>query len=405
MNFVIVGPALTGNKGAAAMLESSIQTLTVAYPNSEFVLLSTYPEEDAKLNTLKNLKIVSSKPLYLGLVVNPAAIAWRVLPPVRKLLLRKIPALKAYTEADMVLDQGGITFSDGREKYLLFNVATILPALVLKKKVFKCAQAIGPFKNPINRLMAKFILPKVHTIVARGKYTFSNLKKLGLKNIVLGADYAFALEFDKRKPTETSPFLDHIIFKNGRVVGISPSVVIKKYCDKNNVDYISIMAKFIDYLTENDYGVLLVPHSVRMDETKIHNNDLPLCRTIFEAINKPNKCCLIDKELSSQSLRYIIGKCDLFVASRFHAMVSSLSMGVPTMVIGWSHKYAEVLGMFDIEEWAFSYKEISYDYLVKNFENFQKKEPIIKNNINRNLPAVKKAAYKHVDFIKQGLSR
>ena len=42
----IIGSALAGNKGAAAMLESAVQTLSERLGEVEFTLLSMYPRED-----------------------------------------------------------------------------------------------------------------------------------------------------------------------------------------------------------------------------------------------------------------------------------------------------------------------------------------------------------------------
>ena len=94
------------------------------------------------------------------------------------------------------------------------------------------------------------------------------------------------------------------------------------------------MVAFIERLQERGRKVLLVPHSVRTGTEKTHNNDLPLCREIHQKLSVSNKVLFVDRELSSQQLRYLIGRCGLFVASRFHAMVSSLAMAVPTLVIG-----------------------------------------------------------------------
>jgi len=41
--------------------------------------------------------------------------------------------------------------------------------------------------------------------------------------------------------------------------------------------------------------------------------------------------------------------------SRFHAMVGALSIGVPVAVVGWSHKYLEVMKQFGLEEFVFDY--------------------------------------------------
>ena len=122
MRFTIIGSALSGNKGAAAMLESSIQTLSKKYPNAEFTLLSMYPNEDRRLNIYNNLTILSASPLKLGLVLNPLALLYKIFPPARLSILNKTPQLKAVKESEALLDQGGITFTDGREIFLLYNI-------------------------------------------------------------------------------------------------------------------------------------------------------------------------------------------------------------------------------------------------------------------------------------------
>ncbi len=65
---------------------------------------------------------------------------------------------RALAESDVLLDIGGITFSDGREKYLPFNILSIWPAMLLGVPVVKLAQAVGPFKNPLNRFLRKDFL-------------------------------------------------------------------------------------------------------------------------------------------------------------------------------------------------------------------------------------------------------
>lgn len=399
---VIIGSALSGNKGASAMLESSVQTLG---EDTEFTLLSMYPKEDARQNPYPNLSIVKADPITLGVLINTHALMYRMLPFLRDALKKESPAIKAIAEADVMLDQGGITFVDGREKFLLYNVASILPALFIGTPVVKCAQALGPFKNPINNMVAKIFLPRMAAIVSRGSITHSYLEGLKLKNVTAGADYAFSLDVTDEEAAAAKQKYDLKQLEGKKVVGVSPSVVMQKKVDGKGGDYTAEIVQFINYATSEGYKVMLVPHSVRSNTDKLHNNDMPLCKNIFEQIEDKTEVLFLDQELSSQELRYWIGQCDYFVASRFHAMVSSLSMEVPTIVIGWSHKYREVLEMFELEKWAFGQDKLSQEYLREQFKNLVAEEQDVRKKLATHLPEVKKLSLKQVDIINEVIDR
>jgi len=396
----IIGSALSGNKGAAAMLESAIQTL--GDEDTEFTLLSMYPASDAQQNVYSNLKIVDASPLRLGVVINSLALAYRLFPPLRKTICAKSSAMKSLVEADVLLDQGGITFVDGREKFLLYNIASILPALNVKTPVVKCAQALGPFSNPINRFAAKTYLPKVTAIVSRGRITHKYLQDLQLSNVFAGADYAFSLELTKQEATNAKTKFDATKLHGKKIVGVSPSQVMQKKVDAAGGDYANEIAMFIDAVVSQGHAVMLVPHSVRSNQDKMHNNDMPLCKNIYSRLkDKKDSILFLNKELGSQELRYWIGECDYFVASRFHAMVSSLAMGVPTLVVGWSHKYREVLEMFELEEWAMEQNDFSVDTLEERLKQLINDEELVRRKLKQHLPEVKAKSRVQVDVINE----
>lgn len=396
----IIGSALSGNKGAAAMLESAIQTLGERLEEPRFTLLSMYPDEDREQNHYDNLEVVAANPKQLGVSINSLALAYRLLPFLRPLLRRKSKAVAALTSSDVLLDQGGITFTDGREKFLLYNIASILPALNTGTPVFKCAQAVGPFTNPINRWASKVFLPKVRTLVTRGRITHEFAEGLGLRNLYAGADYAFSLEMDGTETEQVGMHVDLSFFEGEEdVVGVCPSVVLQKKVDARGGDYVGQITSFIERLRSGGKKVALIPHSVRTGTAKTHNNDLPLCQDIHSRLRLGDDLLFVDRELSSQQLRYLIGRCDLFVASRFHAMVSSLAMAVPTLVIGWSHKYREVLEMFELEEWAFGHDKLAPEYLIARFTELDERREEVQGKLDTHLPDVKRTSVAQADLI------
>ena len=394
----IIGSALSGNKGASAMLESSVATLSDRLPGVRFTLFSMYPERDRAQNTYEQLDIVDARPRQLGVTINTLALLYRLAPPLRPVLRRRSAAVRALASSQVLLDQGGITFTDGREKFLLYNVASILPALNVGTPVFKCAQAVGPFRGRINRAAAKAFLPRAHTLVTRGRITHEHARGLGLENLYAGADYAFSLDLEGDEAAAAARHVDPAFFDRP-VLGLSPSVVVRRKVEARGEDYVAMMVEFVDRTTADGTPVLLVPHSARSGTDATHNNDLPLCREIAARVRDRDLVAAIDDELPSQVLRWLIGRCDVFVASRFHAMVSSLAMGVPTVVVGWGHKYEEVLEMFGLQEWAFGHEQLTADHLVERVAALRAARPEVVAHLEQHLPEVRERSEHQADLI------
>lgn len=402
MKIAIIGSALAGNKGAAAMLESAIDHLTERDPKVEITLLSMYPRSDAARNSHPRVRVLNASPLRLGIGINGAALLWRILPPFRRAIGRAMPEVGALAAADVLLDQGGITFVDGRGKFLIYNIASILPAIFTRTPVVKCAQALGPFRSRMNRMSAKRLLPKMATIVSRGAVTHEHLIGLGLTNIEEGADLAFTLDVTPADAKSAADLVDTAFFRAKDVVGVSPSQVLRKSTDAAGGDYVAQIVAQIDFLTEEmGRPVFLVPHSVRMSDNKLHNNDLPVCRDIFARVASPERVLFPDAELTSQELRSLIGECDLFVASRFHAMVSSLAMGVPTLVVGWSHKYREVLDMFGLASWSLAYEAVTSDVFRERMTELDASKAQVRATLAAGVPKVRAVAMRQLDTIER----
>lgn len=62
-------------------------------------------------------------------------------------------------------------------------VCAAVPLLV-GTPVVKYSQALGTFKNPYNKFLAKWILPKLKLVCARGQKTYDNLMGIGVKTML-----------------------------------------------------------------------------------------------------------------------------------------------------------------------------------------------------------------------------
>jgi hypothetical protein len=132
----IIGVTLSGNKGAASMLQSGVESISRLMKDARFGVLSIYPADDRKANRDERVEIISAKPMAL-LIAVPLAFLWWLL--VRLRLppgpLRRNRILATLHRSALLIDMGGITFSDGRGIVLAYNVACILPALLVGNSI------------------------------------------------------------------------------------------------------------------------------------------------------------------------------------------------------------------------------------------------------------------------------
>lgn len=395
----------SGNKGAAAMLQSSIRQLYERYGESlNIQLMSVYPFEDRKQVPWDFVKIVTCKPEQLLFIAFPLAVLYRLFrwcPPVKKLLLR-YKILKAYARTDLVIDEAGISFVDSRG-FVMNTYAFVCAAvpMLLGVPVVKYSQAMGSFHNPYNRFLAKWILPKMKLICARGKITRENLASIGVaENVALCADGAFTMEDTCESEREVKDLCDEDAFySGGNVVGLSLSSVVEKRCDKTGIDYKAIMIDFIEYLNRRGYRVLLIANGARINSEKTRNNDLMICDAVYDGIRDKSMVRWYHEEMDAEKIRALIARCRFLVASRFHAMIGALQKEVPVLLIGWSHKYQEVLDFFELGQYAIDYSVLSVEQLKLEFERFERSENEIRSKIRQNYDSVMKSSADNIRLI------
>jgi len=403
----ILAANFAGNKGSAAMLKSIIRNLDAEHKDLTYNLLSVYPKSDRAENPFKNLKVISCKPqeiIFIGFSLAILYYIFKWFKPVKKILL-KYKVLKGIYQADIVIDAAGISFVDSRGFIMnTYNFICIATPLLLGKSVIKYSQALGPFNTFWNRTLAKIVLPKIYRICARGKITEAHLNSLKLTNVTLCADGAFSLPSDPKMEKRIKNIIKGDSFYKKKIVCVSLSSVVDKYCARKGIDYKKIMSDFIDYLIEEKkYGVLIIANSARKGTASSHNNDLIVCQLIFNRVRNKKECRWYDDVFTPEELRIFIGSSYLMVASRFHAMVGALHKNVPVFLVGWSHKYKEVLDMFSLGENAIDYKQLSLEKLVTEFKIFEARRKEIYKKIKKNLPVIEKSSWKNIEIIKKAL--
>lgn len=416
----IIGATISGNRGAECMLSTVIGRVRENDPDVLINVYSYYPEDDRRLCRDKKIKIFSTTPIYLAFVVFPSAIMLGLLKLARLSFLKSLfpKAVRVLEDSDVLIDIAGVSFMDGRLKFIPFNILTIFPAMAVQTPVVKFAQALGSFKNPLVSIPAKIFLSGCTKIFARGETTEQNLRDLKLHKNILGsaADLAFLHKNSYSLSAENSKYLNSLVSKieklkerNETIIGLCPSSVIATKAHKEKWNYVQLLTDIIRLLSRKGFAVLLFPNATREKSRKLRNNDLPVIEKTaryLAAFNEyPRNLLIVTKDINTTGIKTLLGYCDLSIVSRFHAMISSFVLEKPLIVMGWGHKYQEVMEQFDLGEFVFDYKSKHPEELLDKVVSALERKKNISENIKNKLPEVRENSYKQFEFIFDMLSK
>lgn len=409
----IIGGTITGNRGAESMLVTTIGRLKDKYPDAHFMIFSYSPKQDRELITRPDIQVLSCKPQALVIKFFPFSALVYLLNiiginyPGR--LLPK--AIRCLQKCNLLVDIGGISFADKREIYLPFNILTIMPAFLSGVPVIKLAQAMGPFHNPINRLLSGIFLPKCSKIFARGYITENNLRQIKLVNVERAADIAFSFKNSDSLTDENEDLVEELEHRlvemrkqNLQIIAISPSSLVYG----KSPSYLQKLRDLVLRMDNPDIRFVVYANSNNQSSTKARNNDLYVIRILQDKLKKElpeevyRRITWAIWNINSHGIRRILNLCDLLITSRFHAMVSGLSLGVPTLVVGWSHKYQETLADFGLDKYSVDFENENID-LSNIAQEMLKNKGAIKTQILKKLPEVQRSSLSQFDIISEYL--
>ena len=331
------------------MVESVMARLPNEMGDCHFDILTTYPDADAsRIPADADAAVVGLQPLRLALVEFPIACLALVARTLRiPLFWVRSRGCRSMLDSSVVVDVAGISFADGRGfAIVVYNALITGVPLLLGVPTVKAAQALGPFQSIPNKWLAPLVLRRVKTVCARGSRTREHLDSLGGVKVVDVADLAFSLDEAAGLPSAVSTALSSI---DSNFIVVMPSAVVKGIFESTGGDYVSAMASLVTEIrSKTGRSVVIAPHSYRAGLPEGRMNDGPVCREVAEACAGDSQVLGLDSDLTAGELRHLVALGSVLVTSRFHAMISGLATSTPTVVVGWSHKYKEVLDDFGL---------------------------------------------------------
>jgi colanic acid/amylovoran biosynthesis protein len=299
-------------------------------------------------------------------------------------------------QTDAVLLLGGDNYSFD---YGFPNMQFALNKYVLQNNlpIIIWGASIGPFtKDPIFEEFAKKELLRVTRIYARETETVKYLSSIGIEeNLIQVADPAFFLDpikVELRK--EVEELLDH------GCIGINLSPIVFR-SHENVTGWVTRAREIIEQILQDiDYPILLIPH-VSTHSRNIESDDYIFLRQVYESLqNKNGKLFIVDEELSTAEIKWIISKTKAFIGARTHSTIASLSSHVPTITIGYSIKAKGINNdIYGTQDWIIPKDQLTPKSLVKCINSIIYETENVKNVLSNVIPLMRdRAAYAGKDL-------
>lgn len=314
------------NKGAELMLLAIVGELRKTYPDATLTMVPSAPNSSQPVDRLAGLGFYPKSSLIrLGIELGDLA----ALIPQR---LRRRYGLVLDREVDVVIDAAGFAYSDQWGAASTLRLARAARRWRRRgTRLILMPQAFGPFSRPEIRSAIRKTVDNATLVMPRDSTSYRHLTEVTGERDSIRRFPDFTNLVNGVVPDWFDPDEYGVaVVPNARMLDMTD--------DGTSSRYLPFLGECIRRLTDRGGRPFLLVHEGASDER------------LAQRVSGSSGNIPIVREDNPLKIKGILGASRAVVASRFHALVSALSQGVPAIATGWSHKYGELFQDYDFPE-------------------------------------------------------
>ena len=395
MKILITNLYSAANRGDAAIVKGMRNALQDYFPNSEFTVLSKSYEVAKAITGIESYPPLIDRVKFFGYFGLIYFLIWAYLYK-RKMILPTFgrgDRIKHYLDADLILSVGGGYLNDNYPVAMIRWLFEFYFGKLLGKRVIIYASSVGPFNKAWLKPFVRFVFNKLDLITLRDPKSKEALDSVGVNSsrIHVTADAAWCMEPISRE--------EGFQLLRGEVPDLSERLKVSisaKHWEfykgdgiESHLRYIKALSSLTDHLVKN-WGAEVFFLSTCTAFGGYSHDDRQVAYRIIENIENLDGVKILGGEYLPEQLSAIYANMDLHIGTRMHSNILAMLSGTPVVAIQYEPKTKDMMDSFGLGDWVIDIEQINPERLIQMVDEGIEKRELIKSQISKKLPELKR---------------
>lgn len=443
MKYALVHCYTDKNKGDAAIIIATTQLLKDVDKNADISLHSTYGYNDSRLKTdhliikgyaTRLFPAIFPEPLIpFGMKLEKLRIFTFILSAIKSFLIlisknrlflnlflndKELEALDDILTSDVVISKGGsfLCAEDTSLRQTLTLIRMLYPFILAKKYEKQSvifSQSLGPVVGRFNIWLFKKVLLDVDKIDLRESLCYD--KYPYVKDVCVGNKYKIIPDsaFYLKSDTDNTPIT---IDKNSFNVGYTlvdhdfKYIASKLELDTKVSSYKNSIVDSMKYLIDNYNAMIYIFPQVQADISFTGHNDMKISQEIQEVFKNTKyekRVQFYNKSWTPIELRNLYSLMNIFIGTRLHSVIFSLSVGTPAINIAYHGTKSQgiLASISGYGKYVVNINTIDSEDFISLINDLIANKDKIKNQLNDDIKRIKKDLFEAMREIYLSISK